>query len=230
MENPVAGAFPDLELDVKQYWGKQDPGNCDKGALKVIEGHKKKHPELYEEFGSINSNKTAVSNSLHLAWEKDHEKGKNRKQGDRNANDVSTLDRDSEEWDMAIRYIFACIKAGVPVLLALNHTYAYKNALGNADQTTDHWVTGVGVGSDQIAPYISYTDPGTKHESIGTDTSLNRLYQTDDPHIWRDETKYAYADAGKGSYTLVGVTLYSAHRGKQRFKVGNETFVRKRKF
>ena len=131
---------------------------------------------------------------------------------------------------MAIRYIVACIQAGVPVLLALNHTFAYKNALGNSDKTTDHWVTGIGVGSDENGTYISYTDPGTTSKSVGVNTALNRLYQTDDPHIWRDETRYANADSGRGSYTLVGVTLYSAHRGKQRFKVGNQTFVRKRKF
>lgn len=229
-ENPVAGAFPDLELDVKQYWKTQDKGQCDKGAMKVIEGHKKDHPELYKEFGSINSNKTTVSNSLHLVWEKDHEKGTARKEGNRGVSDDSTLDRDSAEWDMAIRYIFACIRAGVPVLLALNHTYAYKKALGNSDKTTDHWVTGIGIGSDKNGTYISYSDPGTTRENVGTNTKLNRLYQTDDPHIWRDETKYANADSGRGSYTLVGVTLYSSHRGKQKFQVGNQTFVRKRKF
>jgi hypothetical protein len=55
----------------------------------------------------------------------------------------------------------------------------------------------------------------------------DRLYQTEDPHVWRDETKNANADAGAGSYTLVAVTLYENHRNKPTFKVGSETFQRK---
>lgn len=227
---PSGAAFPNLELDVKQYWETQKAGKCDQGALTMVNSHKKEHPELYEDFGSIGANKTTVANSFHLVWEKDWEKGAKREEGDKSANDVTTLEKDGEEWDMAIRYAFACIKSGVPVLLALNHTYAYKNALGNNDKTTDHWAPAIGIGSDEKGNYISYTDPGTTRRHVGIDTELNRLYQTEDPHIWRDETKYANADAGSGSYTLVGITLYNEHRGKNEFKVGNQTFVRKRKF
>jgi hypothetical protein len=224
---PEGWDFSETELDVKEYWQTQKGPKCDIYTKKVIDGHKADHPELYKDLGDIGESRTTEDNSLHLVWEKDHEQGKNRVEGPRNANDIDTLVKDECEWDMAIRYMIACLKIGVPVMVGVNHTFAYKNASANPDKTTDHWLTVIGKGEDEKGKYFSYTDPGTKNQNFGTNTENNRLYQTKDPHIWRDETKYAYADAGSGSYTLVAVSLYDKHRGKKEFKVGTEVFKRK---
>jgi hypothetical protein len=153
--------------------------------------------------------------------------GTQRAQGPRNANDVDTLLKDEGEWDMAIRYMVACLKIGVPIMVGVNHTFAYQRAAANPDKTTDHWLTVIGKGEDEIGKYFVYTDPGTTKKEKGTNSATNRLYQTKDPHIWRDESKNANSDAGNGSYTLVAVSLYDNHRGKSEFKVGNESFKRK---
>lgn len=227
VEKQEGGNFDEKELDVKDYWQSQGKTpNCDIYTKKVIDGHKKDNPELYKDFGDIGSGKTKRENSFHTVWEKDWEKGTSRTDGKKNANDISTLEQDSGEWAMAIRYITACLDAGVPVMVGVNHTFAYSRAAGNNDKTTDHWLTIIGKGQDEDGKYFSYTDPGTSYEKTGTNTKLNRLYQTKDEHIWRDETKYANSDAGSGSYTLVAVTLYDKHRGKSEFKVGNESFKR----
>jgi GH24 family phage-related lysozyme (muramidase) len=224
------GSFEKKELDVKKYWVTQTSGQCDVYTKKVITSHKKDNPELYKDFGGISSGLTAEKNSLHLAREDDWEKGTARTQGKAGGNDTSTLKKDEAEWDMGIRYINACLSAGVPAMIGVNHTFAYKKAAANNDNSTDHWLTIIGRGSDEKGKYFTYTDPGTKHKSVGTNTVGNRLYQTENPHIWRDDTKYANADSGKGSYTLVAVTLYDKHRGKSEFTVGNETFKRNKQF
>lgn len=226
---PDEADFSNKELDVKKYWKTQgSTPHCDIYTKKIIDGHKKDNPDLYKEFGDIASSKTTKENSLHLVWEKEHEKGTSRTEGKKNANDISTLNKDEGEWDMAIRYIVAALNAGVPVMVGVNHTFAYSRAAGNNDKSTDHWLTIIGKGEDKNGKYFSYTDPGTSRKSTGTNTEKNRLYQSKtDKHIWRDETKYANSDAGKGSYTLVAVTLYDNHRGKSSFKVGSETFKRK---
>ena len=99
------------------------------------------------------------------------------------------------------------------------------------DKSTDHWLTIIGKGEDEKGRYFIYTDPGTSVKDTGTSSQNNRLYQKEDKHIWRDDTKYANSDggAGKGSYTLVAVTLYDKHRGQSEFKVGSETFKRKQR-
>lgn len=220
--------FSNKELDVKEYWEKQKGPHCDVYALKVIKKHKKDNPALYKELGDIGNSKTTKANSLHTVWEENHEKGTSRKEGTKNANSTDTLEQDKGEWDMAIRYIIACVNVGVPIIVGVNHTFAYKRAAGNNDKSTDHWITIIGKGEDKDGRYFSYTDPGTKYKKVGTNTKLNRLYQDKTKnYIWRDDTKYANADSGNGSYTLVAVTLYDKHRGKSKFKVGSEIFERK---
>lgn len=219
--------FDEKELDVKKYWKSQgSTPNCDIYTKKVIDGHKKDNPSLYEDFGDIGSSKTTKENSFHTVWEDDWEKGLSRKQGPRNGNNHSTLNKDEGEWEMAIRYITACIEAGVPVMVGVNHTFAYSRASGNNDKSTDHWLTVIGKGQDAKGKYFIYTDPGTGRKNVGTDSDGNRLYQKEDAHIWRDDKKYADSDAGNGSYTLVAVTLYDKHRGKPEFQVGSQTFTR----
>lgn len=229
-ENEDLGDFKAKELPVKKYWVTQTAGQCDVYTKKVITKYAKDHPELYKDLGGISSGLTAEKNSLHLAWEDDFEKGVNRTQGKVGGNDISTLNKDEGEWSMAIRYINACLSAGVPAMVGVNHTFAYKKAASNNDNTTDHWLTIIGRGSDEKGKFFIYTDPGTKYKATGTSSENNRLYQTENLHIWRDETKYTNADSGKGSYTLVAVTLYDKHRGKSEFSVGGESFKRNKQF
>lgn len=226
----VGPDFSEVELDVKDYWKSQgNTGDCNRFTEMVIDGHMEDNPELYKDFGDIGDGLTYRKNSFHTVWEEDWEKGTGRTQGKKGANDTGTLVRDDAEWEMAIRYITACLNSGVPAMVGVNHTFAYGRASANPDQSTDHWLTIIGKGEDERGKYFSYTDPGTSYKSTGTNTELNRLYQTDDPHIWRDESKYANSDgdAGAGSYTLVAVTLYDNHRNKEEFTVGSETFKRK---
>ncbi|NOQ70874.1 MAG: hypothetical protein GQ574_02665 [Crocinitomix sp.] len=222
--NPMELNYDKVDVGVSGYWKSQGKTyNCDLYAKKIIDGQAKEYPEKFKDIGSIKSNKTKGSHSFHMMWEKEHEKGTKRKQGKKHANDISTLEMDHEERLFTIQYIHACLEQGIPAQVGVNHTFAYYNARGNADKTTDHWLVINGKGSDEKGNYFTYLDPGRSTKTKGTSETDNRLYQDkQNEWIWKDDKVYK-----KLSYILVATTLYSEHRNKDEFSLGRFNFERK---
>ncbi len=72
----------------------------------------------------------------------------------------------------AITYINGALQSGIPVLVGIDYT---TNATRNYDNTTDHFVVIVGVGTDTNGKYYRFYDNGTPSISRGTNPD-NKLY------------------------------------------------------
>jgi hypothetical protein len=102
--------------------------------------------------------------------------------------------------DKAFKYINACLKKGVPVLVGVSH--ANFNGDYNSDKTTDHFIVVVGSTTAGEVGY-HYMDPGSKY---GGQVHNNVLVQSKEPgkeYIWND----AASPIGT-SYILVSVFEY----------------------
>lgn len=76
-----------------------------------------------------------------------------------------------EEFENGVAYLKREIQNKVPVMVGVEH----HDGSSSGDEVTDHYVTIVGMGTDETGKYFLFYDNATSHKDIGA-SDKNRIY------------------------------------------------------
>ena len=82
---------------------------------------------------------------------------------------------DTQAFQKGLAYLDSELEKGYPIVVGVDHSYAYGGQGYNNDLTTDHFVVIVGRGYDEQGLFYRYYEVGTNHEYKGISDD-NKLY------------------------------------------------------
>lgn len=90
-----------------------------------------------------------------------------------------------------VSYLISALQRGIPVIAGVDHTPGPSP--GNPDNTTDHFVVIVGMGTDANGKYFRFFDNATNYPSKGASSS-NKLYYNETSGIIKGQTSVTYTN------------------------------------
>lgn len=93
-----------------------------------------------------------------------------------------------------ISYLISALQRGIPVIVGVD--YKSGPSPGNPDNTTDHFVVIVGMGTDSNGKYFTFFDNATNFASKGASPS-NKLYYNETTGLIQGQTSVTYSDGTK---------------------------------
>lgn len=76
-----------------------------------------------------------------------------------------------DQFKKGVKYLKEALKKGIPVMVGVDDGYAKVNA----DKTTEHFITIVGMSKDNNGKYFLFYDNATHNKDVGT-SNKNKLY------------------------------------------------------
>ena len=76
-----------------------------------------------------------------------------------------------DQFEQGVLYLKKTLKSGIPVMAGVDD----DSGVANADMTTEHFITIVGMGEDSVGKYFCFYDNAVVERDIGT-SSENKLY------------------------------------------------------
>ncbi len=97
-------------------------------------------------------------------------------------------DTDYAAIDEGLDYLYSALKRDIPVLVGVSTKTGSANPL--TDNTTEHFVVIVGMGTDEYGNYFRFYDSGSRHIDLVTHPD-NKLYFENDKFTGKSKVDYA---------------------------------------